>query len=172
MYQQIYIWMNSHFIVFGAVILILLFVLEVLSAVFRKSDCLKWIYNLNAVVYFLALLFLTLGSRSRYEQPILDLKLHLLRLEEIWQKDVWILQGDVGNVILFFPFGMISQKFLGRRIHWYGCAVIGGGLSICIEILQYIFRCGYCDINDFLYNVIGVILGYCIEYRIQKGFVS
>lgn len=172
MYQQIYIWMNSHFIVLSAVILILLFVLEVLSAVFRKSVCLKWIYNLSAVVYFLALLFLTLGSRSRYEQPILDLKLHLLRLEEIWQKDVWILQGDVGNVILFFPFGMISQKFLGRSIHWYGCAVIGGGLSICIEILQYIFRCGYCDINDFLYNVIGVLLGYCIGYRIQKGFVS
>lgn len=172
MYQQIYIWMNRHFIVLSAVILILLFVLEVLSAVFRKSVCLKWIYNLNAVVYFLALLFLTLGSRSRYDQPILDLKLHLLRLEQIWQKDVWILQGDVGNIILFFPFGMISQKFLGRRIHWYGCAVIGGGFSICIEILQYIFRCGYCDINDFLYNVIGVILGYCIGFRIQKVFVS
>lgn len=172
MYQQIYVWMNSHFMILSAVILTLLFVLEILSAVFWENVCLKWVYNLNAAVYFLALLFLTLGSRSRYGQPILDLKLHLLRLEEIRQKDVWILQGDVGNVILFFPFGMISQKFLGRHIHWYGCAAIGGGISICIETLQYIFRCGYCDINDFLYNVIGVILGYCLGFRIQKMFGS
>ncbi len=170
MYQQIYTWMNSHFLILSVVVLVLLFVLAALSERFRENCGIKFIYHMSAAVYILALLFLTLGSRSRYDKPILDLKLHLLQLEKFWEKDVWILQGDVGNLILFLPFGMIVQKLLGQRIHWYGCAIIGGGLSICIEILQYIFRCGYCDINDFLYNVIGVLLGYFFGLKIQNHF--
>ena len=171
MYHQMYIWMNQHFLVISVIIIFLMFVLAIFSAMFRENRYICFIYNLNVAVYILALLFLTVGSRNRYDAPILDLKLHLFHLEKIWQKDAWILHGDIGNVVLFFPFGMISQKFLGHRIRWYGCAALGGGLSICIEVVQYVFRCGYCDINDLLYNLIGVLLGYCLGWNIQNLFI-
>ena len=101
MYQQIYTWMNSHFLILSVVVLVLLFVLAALSERFRENCGIKFIYHMSAAVYILALLFLTLGSRSRYDKPILDLKLHLLQLEKFWEKDVWILQGDVGNSLVW-----------------------------------------------------------------------
>ena len=40
------------------------------------------------------------------------------------------------------------------------CILWGAGLSICIEVLQLLTGCGYCDINDFVCNVLGTAGGY------------
>ncbi len=159
-YQQIYFFMNRNFPALGILVLAVMFILAALSAKFRENRWIRLLYGAAAVSYMFGLLFLTLGSRKQYAVPILDMKLHFLRLEEIRKRDAWVLQGDVGNVILFFPFGIISQRFLGDKIHWFGCMAFGGVVSACIEALQYVFRRGYCDINDFLYNVSGVLAGY------------
>lgn len=66
---------------------------------------------------------------------------------------------NILNVLLFVPVGF-----------WAGCGVRGmtfkkvlllsGGLSIFIELLQFIFKKGFCETDDVIHNVLGCIIGY------------
>ena len=47
MYQQIYTWMNSHFLILSVVVLVLLFVLAALSERFRENCGIKFIYHMG-----------------------------------------------------------------------------------------------------------------------------
>lgn len=60
------------------------------------------------------------------------------------------------NILLFVPLGMIIRE---RRT-----VIIGIMLSLCIELIQYIFTLGYCEVDDVLNNSIGAVLG--------SGFVN
>ena len=70
------------------------------------------------------------------------------------------------NILLFFPLPVflyllhpIFRKF------WTG-TMIGLFLSSLIEVLQYLFHCGWCDIDDILTNTVGAILGWLFIYGI------
>lgn len=69
---------------------------------------------------------------------------------------------DVANVILFIPMGAFLYRFTGKYIHWYGSALAGAICSGLIEYTQYKLQCGFCDINDFMNNILGDIIGYFI----------
>ena len=38
-------------------------------------------------------------------------------------------------------------------------ALVPAGLSILIELLQYVFKIGHCDIDDVISNTIGGLIG-------------
>ena len=42
---------------------------------------------------------------------------------------------------------------------------LGGGLSVFIELLQLIFKKGFCETDDVIHNVLGCLIGYYI-YRL------
>ncbi len=85
------------------------------------------------------------------------------------------IQYIVLNVILFIPYGTISPVlFTNKR----NLVVLSGILmSFIIEIIQFITHRGILDINDFIYNSSGVLIGYCIyklmfmlvKYRPKNG---
>lgn len=65
------------------------------------------------------------------------------------------------NVLLFMPLGLslpfaLEQK-IKHNILW--TIVFGAGLSITVEVLQYVFCLGRCEIDDVLMNTFGVIIG-------------
>lgn len=65
------------------------------------------------------------------------------------------------NVLLFMPFGL-SFPFVLHNKTWYSVcvtALIGGGLSIGVEVLQYILYLGKCETDDVIMNVFGVLIG-------------
>lgn len=55
------------------------------------------------------------------------------------------------NILLFIPFGFVVG---GRK-----GIVFGLILSCCIELTQYVFCLGYCEMDDVLNNTIGASLG-------------
>lgn len=62
----------------------------------------------------------------------------------------------INNVVLFIPFGLFTCMMTGRKKN----VVISGTLFSCtIELTQFIFRMGECDIDDLLGNAFGTILG-------------
>jgi glycopeptide antibiotics resistance protein len=63
----------------------------------------------------------------------------------------------IGNIFAYFPLGIyIKYKTNIRTIKLLSFFL---PYIILIEILQYNFKCGICDINDIIFNTSGFLLG-------------
>lgn len=63
-----------------------------------------------------------------------------------------------GNVILFVPFGLLSN-LLWRGFTWWKALLLGLGITLFIELWQ-LFVGRACDIDDLMLNTFGVLCGY------------
>ena len=100
----------------------------------------KWVL-IAGYVYFI--LTKTIIGRSVKPEPICR--------GLFWevQNGYW---NDIGlNIVLFVPLGFLIGG-------WQGI-VVGIVLSCGIEAAQYIFRLGYCELDDVLNNTIGAGIG-------------
>lgn len=65
----------------------------------------------------------------------------------------------IGNIILFLPYPIIL--ILVFKIHKLSAILLLTiTLSFSIELLQFIFKVGVADIDDFILNTIGACAGY------------
>ena len=65
------------------------------------------------------------------------------------------------NVLLFVPIGFLAGCGL-ERMTFKKVLFLGGGLSVVIELLQFIFKKGFCETDDVIHNVLGCFIGYCL----------
>ena len=77
-----------------------------------------------------------------------------------------------GNILLFMPFGA-AVYVMGRslrRVRWGlgGALLLGVAVSVGIESTQYVFRLGFSDIDDLLYNTVGSVLGALLMARLSR----
>ena len=70
-----------------------------------------------------------------------------------------LLVENVMNVIVFVPVGLLIGYSFSRWSYW---KVIGFGclFSISIEVLQFAYNRGFCELDDVIHNTLGCILGY------------
>ena len=66
---------------------------------------------------------------------------------------------NILNVILFVPIGFLAGCGL-RGVTWKKVLLLGGGFSVFIELLQFVFKKGFCETDDVIHNVLGCIIGY------------
>lgn len=66
---------------------------------------------------------------------------------------------NILNVLLFVPIGFLAVCGL-QRMTWKKVLLLGGGLSVFIELLQFIFKKGFCETDDVIHNVLGCLIGY------------
>jgi glycopeptide antibiotics resistance protein len=69
-----------------------------------------------------------------------------------------------GNVMLFFPLGILLPLVWGRFRFWRGVQ-IAIALSVSIELVQYLSRAWSnrtADVNDVILNVVGACLGLAL----------
>lgn len=66
---------------------------------------------------------------------------------------------NILNVLLFMPIGFLAGCGL-RGMTFKKVLLIGGGLSVFIELLQFVFKKGFCETDDVIHNVLGCIIGY------------
>ena len=72
----------------------------------------------------------------------------------------------VGNLIWFVPLGLLLPVLTRARkstILW------GLGLSLYIEVSQFIFGTGVSEVEDLILNTAGTGIGYCIYLGINAG---
>jgi glycopeptide antibiotics resistance protein len=74
-----------------------------------------------------------------------------------------------GNVAAFVPFGYLVPKLKQRSTSFFFTALFSFELSLCVELLQLVFKLGCFDVDDLLLNTLGGMLGYLI-YRITHYF--
>lgn len=98
-----------------------------------------------------------------------------LKLMPYWNFNELVLGKDpldfveIGlNIVLFVPIGLLLAVIC---THWkiWEIALIGCGMSMVIEALQLVFRCGLCETNDVIHNTIGCVMGAWMAVCLLKG---
>ncbi|MBP5153189.1 MAG: VanZ family protein, partial [Lachnospiraceae bacterium] len=80
----------------------------------------------------------------------------------------------VGNIVWFVPMGAFFRLFDSGKKKPFSKGLIfamltGLCISLSIEILQFVFGKGLAEIDDLILNTLGVTLGYCIFYIIERA---
>lgn len=103
-------------------------------------------------LYILIILWITLFSRE-------PMKVRIFR-GLFWEIEMGYWNNIIQNILLFIPLGFLIG---GKR-----GIVAGALLSIGIELTQYIFRLGYCELDDVLNNTIGAAIGSLLFKKFGK----
>ena len=73
------------------------------------------------------------------------------------------LKGVVLNILLFIPFGyLIPMVWPQKKWTWWKIMLLGFAASFCIEIIQFITRLGFADVDDLMNNTVGAGIGYLL----------
>lgn len=72
----------------------------------------------------------------------------------------------IGNIVWFMPLG-IMLPILKDNLNLIKTVIVGFLVSLSIEIMQYVFNTGLCDVDDIIINALGTALGYLV-YKLIK----
>ena len=126
----------------------------------------KWLAGILFSVYVLFLLWITILSR----QPRVGER--VFKWELLWAYRAWIAGESFGktesiqninNILVFIPFGAL---FPGKR--WRALLLTAVLFSVGIEVIQYAFNLGWCEIDDVICNVLGAAAGFGL-WKFIKG---
>lgn len=129
---------------------VFLLILAVLA--YKKRGCAPVLYCIFLILY------ITLLRRAPGYNEEVQLRIRL------WPNaGVWV--GDLLNLILYVPYGVVSWQWKreGKKM-----VAIGFALSMICEAMQYLTGRGMADVNDVLFNTLGVVTGVCIAKRIAE----
>lgn len=117
------------------------------------------------VPYLVVLLYLTLVDHPAL-RPHPDDRLSLVPFRSVvhfWNKGGWPMAVNIlGNLAVFAPLGFLLPSLRGqaRRTSLTHAALAGGGVSLAIELLQYLEGRRVADVDDVILNLVGAVLGY------------
>ncbi|WP_208422569.1 VanZ family protein [Latilactobacillus fragifolii] len=81
------------------------------------------------------------------------------------QLDYWY--NFYGNIAWFIPFGLLHRSLTQRKGAWLLTIIEGALLSLCIESAQFILGTGMADIDDFMFNTFGTVIGVLLYQVLQ-----
>ena len=74
----------------------------------------------------------------------------------------------VGNIFLFLPWGFLAPQLFGSTQTLTKILVSAFIISLCIEIIQFIFVVGVADVDDVILNTLGTLIGFCMLSFLKK----
>ena len=119
----------------------------------------KVLLTVTFFIYVVFMLWMTLFKREpREDRKIL--------LDLFWAFRAWISDQKRGqeeaiqylkNVLFYIPFGFM---FPLKKKGWKVLLVSALGLSVTVELFQYVFKLGWCELDDIVSNCLGAFIGY------------
>ena len=88
-----------------------------------------------------------------------------------------ILLESIMNVIAFVPVGVLLWLLFRSRKLWQALAV-GMGISVMVEMLQYVLNRGFVEFDDVFHNTLGCLIGIMIVallrgiWLLQKRYLT
>ena len=126
---------------------------------FEKDKTMKWLLIAAAVIYTAVILYLTVIGRRSYHG-------NHLQLEPFWSYKI---PGEyrqiVYNILFFIPYGALLYLCFKKK---WPVVVTAFALSLTVEISQFVFRVGLCEIDDVIHNTLGVIIGMFAVIFVKK----
>lgn len=87
--------------------------------------------------------------------------------KEIIEKGILRIDPEIFlNVMMFVPVGLLACLVF-KSLKWRQALVIGCGMSVSIELLQYILKRGTTEFGDVLHNTLGCLIGIGLYYLIH-----
>jgi glycopeptide antibiotics resistance protein len=125
-----------------------------------RSKCSNWSALIFAV-YFAILIYATLFTFNHY---VYGKSANLVLFDSIrlmWRSgDYWLIFKNIfGNIMLFFPLGLLLPVISRFFNSWRVMFVVGFGTSLAIEVIQYEYAQRIFDIDDILLNGTGALVG-------------
>ena len=68
------------------------------------------------------------------------------------------------NILFFIPYGLLFPW----KDNWKRVFVTALVLSVFIELSQFIFKLGWCEVDDVISNTLGAMIGYWIWWKVSK----
>lgn len=68
----------------------------------------------------------------------------------------------IGNVVMFIPLGYFIPSVSKKNSSFRKCISLCALIILIVEIVQLFTLLGSCDIDDFILNIAGIIIGYGI----------
>lgn len=130
----------------------------------KWADKEKWLWLL--VVYLILLIQITVFRFGIDwivwgEPRVVNLDpITTLRFLKPWA----VLYNVVGNIGWFVPFGFLLARLWPYKQRFLPILFLGAGLSMSIELLQYLFNTGITDVDDLIFNTLGTVLGWLIYH--------
>jgi len=124
----------------------------------------KWIWIGLTAEYVCYIVYVTLMSRPFGEESLLDWDL-IGKHRQAWeQMNPEAMYDIVMNVVLFVPLGLLMVSSFKQFQVSSGLKVVAVAfmLSLFIELMQYLFCLGTCELADVLHNTLGACLGVFI----------
>ncbi len=126
----------------------------------------RWIAVVLLVEYMFLIYCSTVIYRKGYERAGHELR-PFWSYSAIQEGRTELLAENIMNVVVFVPVGLLLCC-VSRQLKWWIILLIGFGLSVSIEALQYYFHKGFSEIDDMIHNTLGCTIGIMIV-AIIKG---
>lgn len=132
----------------------------------NKKKILQTLSTILFVIYAIFVVWMTLLKR---EPRVRD---RVIEPELFWAFRGWINGAPDGkqesiqyiqNVLFFLPFGF---WFPWKK--WKSVFITAFMTSAVIEITQYIFNLGWCEVDDVISNTAGALIGFGCYVIVQK----
>ena len=68
------------------------------------------------------------------------------------------LKEIIANIFMLFPVGLLLPVLLTKNKR--KTIPIGIGISASVELLQLVTKTGMCELDDLIYNTLGLLIGY------------
>lgn len=82
---------------------------------------------------------------------------------------VELIPENVMNVVVFVPVGILLGAGF-RSMTWWKVLMIGGGVSVSIEAMQFFLKRGFSEVDDVMHNTLGCLIGYGIYSLTRFGY--
>lgn len=127
------------------------------SALSGLGNRLKWCTRLLLFEYLVLLVVLAVLTRKVEMERMYNFT-PFWTYRAIKEGDLLSTQA-IMNVLAFIPVGFLLGCVSGR-MKWWKALLIGGGFSILIEVLQFVFRRGFTEFDDVFHNTLGSAIGF------------
>lgn len=81
-----------------------------------------------------------------------------------------LLVENIMNVVVFIPVGLLLCIAF-KQMTWWKALLMGCGISVTIEALQFFFMRGFSEVDDVMHNTVGCILGYSLWLMVHGAWL-
>lgn len=126
-----------------------------------------------AMIYVFCIYFVTVFSRP-LESGVAVFRPFESYRAALRYHSLTILEYDLLNVLVLVPLGVlleeasgqVSRQLAKRAVGWI--TLLGALISLSIEILQYVLKCGVFETDDIIHNTLGAFLAAFVWYHIRR----
>lgn len=132
----------------------------------------KRIWNfINFIILLFSFITIVLSTLIFRRSQIQSLSLIPFSFLNLAKSDPDIYKEVLLNIVLFFPVGLTLPFVLFKFAkHPIIISIISSMcFSLSIEIIQYLFSYGYAEIDDVIFNTLGVVIG-SVSFLVFKRF--